>query len=74
MFIFDPDADMDSACCCRQALYHRKFIDSGFSLPFYKQMLSKKLTLKDIESIDVDIYNSLIWLRSAPFFCLNVYV
>jgi atrophin-1 interacting protein 5 (WW domain-containing E3 ubiquitin protein ligase 1) len=45
------------------ALYHGKFIDSGFSLPFYKQMLKKKLTLKDIESIDVDIYNSLIWLR-----------
>uniref|UniRef100_A0A8C4QTS3 E3 ubiquitin-protein ligase n=1 Tax=Eptatretus burgeri TaxID=7764 RepID=A0A8C4QTS3_EPTBU len=45
------------------ALYHGKFIDTGFSLPFYKLMLGKKLTLKDLESIDTEFYNSLIWIR-----------
>lgn len=45
------------------ALFHGKFIDTGFSLPFYKRMLSKKLTIKDLESIDPEFYNSLIWIR-----------
>lgn len=45
------------------ALFHGKFIDTGFSLPFYKRMLSKKLILKDLESIDPEFYNSLIWIR-----------
>lgn len=48
-----------------QALFHGKFIDTGFSLPFYKRMLSKKLTIKDLESIDTEFYNSLIWIRFA---------
>lgn len=26
-------------------------------------MLSKKLTIKDLESIDTEFYNSLIWIR-----------
>ncbi|KAJ8313202.1 hypothetical protein KUTeg_009243 [Tegillarca granosa] len=45
------------------ALYHGKFIDSGFTLPFYKRMLSKKLKLKDIETIDPEFYNSLVWVN-----------
>jgi hypothetical protein len=45
------------------ALYHGKFIDSGFSLPFYKRMLNKKLTLQDLESIDPVLYNSLAWIQ-----------
>uniref|UniRef100_A0AAQ4PS74 HECT-type E3 ubiquitin transferase n=1 Tax=Gasterosteus aculeatus aculeatus TaxID=481459 RepID=A0AAQ4PS74_GASAC len=45
------------------ALFHGKFIDTGFSLPFYKRMLNKKLILKDLESIDSEFYNSLIWIR-----------
>lgn len=45
------------------ALFHGKFIDTGFSLPFYKRMLNKKLTIKDLESIDTEFYNSLIWIR-----------
>ena len=45
------------------ALYHGKFIYSGFTMPFYKRMLNRKLTMKDIESIDPEFYNSLIWLR-----------
>lgn len=50
-------------CLLLQALFHGKFIDTGFSLPFYKRMLNKKLILKDLESIDPEFYNSLIWIR-----------
>ena len=46
-----------------QALYHGKFIDSGFTMPFYKKMLSKQLLLSDIESVDPEFYNSLVWVR-----------
>lgn len=44
------------------ALYHNRFIYSGFTMPFYKRMLNKKLTTLDIESIDPEFYNSLIWV------------
>lgn len=54
-----------------QALFHGKFIDTGFSLPFYKRMLSKKLTIKDLESIDTEFYNSLIWIRFEDFLSFN---
>ena len=46
-----------------QALYHGKFIYRGFTMPFYKRMLHKKLTTKDIESVDPEYYSSLVWLR-----------
>lgn len=45
------------------ALYHGKFIDSGFTLPFYKNMLNKKLMLKDLETIDPEFFNSLTWIK-----------
>ncbi|KAK2495275.1 hypothetical protein MC885_000121, partial [Smutsia gigantea] len=45
------------------ALYHGKFIDTGFTLPFYKRMLSKRPTLKDLESIDPEFYNSIVWIK-----------
>lgn len=45
------------------ALYHGKFIDSGFTMPFYKRMLSKKLSIKDLESMDSEFYQSLLWVK-----------
>uniref|UniRef100_A0A670Z469 HECT-type E3 ubiquitin transferase n=1 Tax=Pseudonaja textilis TaxID=8673 RepID=A0A670Z469_PSETE len=45
------------------ALYHGKFIDTGFTLPFYKRMLNKRPTLKDLESIDPEFYNSITWIK-----------
>lgn len=48
-----------------QAMYHNKFIDNGFTLPFYKRMLGKPLTLQDLESVDPEFYNSLVWIRYA---------
>uniref|UniRef100_A0A8C0HKS6 E3 ubiquitin-protein ligase n=1 Tax=Buteo japonicus TaxID=224669 RepID=A0A8C0HKS6_9AVES len=45
------------------ALFHGKFIDTGFSLPFYKRILNKPVGLKDLESVDPEFYNSLIWVK-----------
>ncbi|XP_041654931.1 itchy E3 ubiquitin protein ligase b isoform X1 [Cheilinus undulatus] len=45
------------------ALFHGKFIDTGFSLPFYKRILNKPLALKDLESVDPEFYNSLMWIK-----------
>ncbi|OCT82378.1 NEDD4-like E3 ubiquitin-protein ligase WWP2 isoform X1 [Xenopus laevis] len=45
------------------ALYHGKFIDTGFTLPFYKRMLNKKPSLRDLESIDPEFYNSIMWIK-----------
>jgi len=45
------------------ALYHEKFIDNGFSLPFYKRMLGKTLTIHDLELLDPEFYKSLSWIR-----------
>lgn len=32
-------------------------------MPFYKRMLNKKLITKDIETIDPEFYNSLVWVK-----------
>ncbi|TKS74073.1 NEDD4-like E3 ubiquitin-protein ligase WWP2 [Collichthys lucidus] len=45
------------------AMYHGKFIYTGFTLPFYKRMLGEKPTLKDLESIDPEFYNSIMWVK-----------
>lgn len=34
-------------------------------------MLSKKLTIKDLESIDPEFYNSLIWIRLEGYLSLQ---
>ncbi|KAL3319384.1 WW domain containing E3 ubiquitin protein ligase 1, partial [Cichlidogyrus casuarinus] len=47
------------------ALYHGKFIDCGFTLPFYKQLLSRKLTIDDIETMDIEYFNSLKFIEQA---------
>lgn len=45
-----------------QAIYHEKFIDNGFTLPFYKRILGRELTLKDLETVDPDFYKNLLWI------------
>uniref|UniRef100_A0A915JTL1 HECT-type E3 ubiquitin transferase n=1 Tax=Romanomermis culicivorax TaxID=13658 RepID=A0A915JTL1_ROMCU len=45
------------------ALFHGKFIYSGFTMPFYKKMLNKKLSTGDLESVDSEFYNSLMWIK-----------
>lgn len=45
------------------ALFHSKFIYSGFTLPFYKHMLGRKLSMNDIELVDATLYQSLSWVK-----------
>ncbi|PAV81525.1 hypothetical protein WR25_24801 isoform B [Diploscapter pachys] len=46
------------------ALFHGKFIHSGFMMPFYKKMLNKRIMLKDIEQVDFDLYNRMTWIKN----------
>jgi len=45
------------------AVYHGKLLDGFFIRPFYKMMLGKLITLKDMESVDTEYYNSLLWIK-----------
>lgn len=44
------------------AVYHGKLLDAFFIRPFYKMMLKKPIQLKDMESVDMEYYNSLRWI------------
>lgn len=44
------------------AVFHGHFIDGHFTLPFYKMLLRKTVTLKDIEFVDPDLHRSLCWI------------
>ena len=43
------------------AIFHQRFLDAFFVSSFYKLMLKKKVTLKDLESVDADLFRSLKW-------------
>ncbi|XP_047516489.1 E3 ubiquitin-protein ligase NEDD4 isoform X5 [Pieris napi] len=45
------------------AVYHGKLLDAFFIRPFYKMMLAKPIDLQDMESVDLEYYNSLMWIR-----------
>ncbi|XP_033020181.1 E3 ubiquitin-protein ligase NEDD4-like isoform X9 [Lacerta agilis] len=59
------------------AVFHGKLLDGFFIRPFYKMMLGKPITLKDMESVDSEYYNSLKWiLENDPteldlMFCID---
>ncbi|XP_055521166.1 E3 ubiquitin-protein ligase NEDD4-like isoform X3 [Leucoraja erinacea] len=44
------------------AVHHGKLLDGFFIRPFYKMMLGKSITLKDMESVDGEYFNSLRWI------------
>lgn len=44
------------------AVFHGHYIDGGFTLPFYKMLLNKPITLDDIEAVDPDLHRSLTWM------------
>jgi len=44
------------------AVYHGKLLDAFFIRPFYKMMLGKPITINDMESVDSEYYNSLMWI------------
>ncbi|RUS88113.1 hypothetical protein EGW08_004166, partial [Elysia chlorotica] len=45
------------------AVFHGKLLDAFFIRPFYRMMLRKPITLADMESVDSEYYNSLIWIQ-----------
>ncbi|XP_064604083.1 E3 ubiquitin-protein ligase SMURF2-like isoform X2 [Liolophura sinensis] len=44
------------------AIFHGHYIDGGFTMPFYKQLLGKSVTLEDLEMVDPDLHRSLVWM------------
>lgn len=44
------------------AVFHSHFIEGHFTLPFYKMLLRKSITLEDIEFVDPDLHRSLCWI------------
>ena len=48
--------------CLGLAIFHRRFLDAYFIVSFYKMILSKKITLADMESVDAEIFRSLTWM------------
>ncbi|KAI8420486.1 hypothetical protein MSG28_008972 [Choristoneura fumiferana] len=45
------------------AVYHGKLLDAFFIRPFYKMMVGKTIELQDMESVDLEYYNSLMWIK-----------
>uniref|UniRef100_A0A8C6UJM3 E3 ubiquitin-protein ligase n=1 Tax=Neogobius melanostomus TaxID=47308 RepID=A0A8C6UJM3_9GOBI len=44
------------------AVFHGKLLDAFFIRPFYKMMLQKTINLQDMESVDSEYFNSLMWI------------
>lgn len=44
------------------AVFHGHFIEGHFTLPFYKMLLKKPISLKDIENVDPELHRSLCWI------------
>uniref|UniRef100_A0AC34QH10 HECT-type E3 ubiquitin transferase n=1 Tax=Panagrolaimus sp. JU765 TaxID=591449 RepID=A0AC34QH10_9BILA len=46
------------------ALIHRCMIDTFFTRPFYKMLLGEPYKLEDLQLMDLQYYNSLLWIRN----------
>ncbi|CAK8678232.1 unnamed protein product [Clavelina lepadiformis] len=55
------------------AVFHGKLLDAFFIRPFYKMMLGKPITLRDMESVDSEYYNSLKWILENDPTGLDLY-
>lgn len=49
-----------------KAIYDGRLLDAYFSRSFYKQILGRKVELRDLESVDPDYYKSLVWILENP--------
>ena len=45
-----------------KALYEGRVLDCHFSRAVYKKILGKTVSLKDMETLDLDYYKSLVWM------------
>jgi len=48
--------------CLGLGIFHRRFLDAYFIVSFYKMILKKKVTLSDLESVDVDLHRGMTWM------------
>lgn len=48
--------------CLGLAIFHRRFLDAYFVPSFYKMMLGKHVSLHDLESIDIELHRSMVWM------------
>ncbi|PWW73889.1 hypothetical protein C7212DRAFT_213953 [Tuber magnatum] len=46
-----------------KALYEGRVLDCHFSRAVYKRILGKSVSLKDMETLDLDYYKSLVWMH-----------
>ncbi|RVE44098.1 hypothetical protein evm_011264 [Chilo suppressalis] len=44
------------------ALFHGHQLDAAFTVPFYKQLLGRPITLRDIRDVDPELHRSLSWM------------
>ncbi|KAJ3014470.1 hypothetical protein HKX48_005129 [Thoreauomyces humboldtii] len=44
------------------AIFHQRFLDAFFITAFYKMILKKKIMIKDMESVDAEMWRSLEWM------------
>ena len=49
-------------CTLNAGFFSAHYIDGGFTMPFYKMLLNKSITLDDIESVDPNLHSSLHWI------------
>ena len=54
------------------AAFHKRLLDGFFIRPFYKMMLNAPVLLKDMEHVDIEYYNSLLWIRNNDPECLDL--
>ncbi|VDN50091.1 unnamed protein product [Dracunculus medinensis] len=55
------------------ALFHGKLLDAFFIRPFYKMILGKPIALTDMESVDNEYFNSLIYIKENDPTDLDLY-
>ncbi|KAJ3077561.1 hypothetical protein HK102_005143 [Quaeritorhiza haematococci] len=48
------------------AIFHQRFLDAFFITAFYKMILRKRVGIRDMESVDADLYRSLQWTLDNP--------
>ena len=53
------------------AIFHNHYLDGGFTLPFYKQLLGKSIVLDDIEGVDPELHRSLVWMLLVSIYIEN---
>ncbi|KAI9268720.1 hypothetical protein BY458DRAFT_511338 [Sporodiniella umbellata] len=44
------------------SIFHRRFLDAFFIVSFYKKILNKKILVADLESVDAEFYQGLMWI------------